>query len=238
MTSTDQKSTGAPLYENLRKLITVIDELRDVGLQQYIKLPRIAVVGTQSAGKSSLLESIVGLDFLPRGDGVVTRRPLELRLVHVPPDDSGFKPYAVFPNKSDEKIYDFQKVHDQIVKQTEEVCGSDKGIVDDPIIMKCYSQTCPDLTLIDLPGITRIPQKGQAKDIERITTEMCRRYAKDPRTIILCVVPANQDMSTSDAIKLAHEEDPDGVRTFGVITKIDIMDKGTNARKMLLGQEI
>jgi dynamin 1-like protein len=61
-------SSGAPLYENLRKLINVIDELRDVGLQDYIELPRIAVVGTQSAGKSSLLESISGFDFLPRGD--------------------------------------------------------------------------------------------------------------------------------------------------------------------------
>lgn len=73
----------APLFENLRKLINVIDELRDVGLQNYITLPRIAVLGTQSSGKSSLLEAIVGLDFLPRGEGVVTRRPLEMRLVHV-----------------------------------------------------------------------------------------------------------------------------------------------------------
>ena len=52
----------------MRKFINVIDELRDVGLQQFIKLPRICVLGTQSAGKSSVLESIVGLDFLPRGD--------------------------------------------------------------------------------------------------------------------------------------------------------------------------
>jgi len=75
----------APLFENLRKLINVIDELRDVGLQNYITLPRIAVLGTQSSGKSSLLESIVGLDFLPRGEGVVTRRPLEMRMVHIQP---------------------------------------------------------------------------------------------------------------------------------------------------------
>ncbi len=61
-------NSGAPLYENLRKLISVIDELRDVGLQQYIRLPRIAVLGTQSSGKSSLLEMIVGIDFLPRGE--------------------------------------------------------------------------------------------------------------------------------------------------------------------------
>jgi len=55
------------LYDNMRKFINIIDELKDVGVQQYVQLPRIAVIGTQSAGKSSLLEAIVGLDFLPRG---------------------------------------------------------------------------------------------------------------------------------------------------------------------------
>jgi len=59
--------------------------VRDYGLDKEISLPRIAVLGTQSSGKSSLLENIVGLDFLPRGSGVVTRRPLELRLVHTDP---------------------------------------------------------------------------------------------------------------------------------------------------------
>jgi dynamin 1-like protein len=78
----ENKDEGGQLFQQLRKLINIVDELRDVGLQQYINLPRIAVLGSQSSGKSSVLESIVGLDFLPRGDGVVTRRPLELRLNH------------------------------------------------------------------------------------------------------------------------------------------------------------
>ena len=80
------------LFKKLRKLINLIDQLRDVGVQEYIQLPRIASLGTQSSGKSSVLESIVGLDFLPRGDGVVTRRPLELRLNHI----SDGKPWAIF----------------------------------------------------------------------------------------------------------------------------------------------
>lgn len=67
---------------------------------------------------------------------------------------------------------------------------------------------------------------------------MAHRYVSDPRTIILCVIPANADISTSDALKMARELDPKGIRTVGVITKIDIMDKGTNAKRMLLGQEI
>jgi len=229
------------LYDNMRKLISIIDELKDVGVQQYIQLPRIAVVGTQSAGKSSLLEAIVGIDFLPRGEGVVTRRPLELRLVHVSPTEGeDFKPYAEFPKDGKTKYYDFDKAREKIIQLTDSVAGKNKGIVDDPITMTVYSTSCPDLTLIDLPGITRIPlaNSDQKQDIEKITKEMCRRYARDSRTIILAVMPANQDMSTSDALKMAHEEDPEGIRTIGVFTKIDIMDKGTNARKMLLGQEI
>jgi len=51
------------LFSRLRKFVSIIDELRDLGLQSYISLPRIAVLGVQSAGKSSLLESIVGYDF-------------------------------------------------------------------------------------------------------------------------------------------------------------------------------
>ena len=70
------------LFKDIRKLINIVDEVRDYGLDKEISLPRIAVLGTQSSGKSSLLENIVGLDFLPRGSGVVTRRPLELRMVH------------------------------------------------------------------------------------------------------------------------------------------------------------
>lgn len=233
----DSKKSAAPLYENLRKVITLIDELRDIGLQQHISLPRIAVLGTQSAGKSSLLESIVGLDFLPRGDGVVTRRPLELRLVHVP-DGRDQKPYAIFDKLKDQKFTEFNKVRDTINKLTDDICGKSKDIVDDPIILTVYSYTCPDLTLIDLPGITRIPIAGQAKNIEEITKKMSARYCGDPRTIILCVIPANADMSTSDSLQMAKELDPNGIRTLGVITKIDIMDQGTNAKKMLMGEEI
>ena len=164
----------APLFENLRKLINIIDELRDVGLQNYITLPRIAVLGTQSSGKSSLLESIVGLDFLPRGEGVVTRRPLEMRLVHVQPNEKDNKPWACFDNNKSEKFVNFEKVRDKINELTDKQAGKNKGIIDDPIILTVYSTTCPDLTIIDLPGITRIPLQNsdQPKDIEKITKNM------------------------------------------------------------------
>ena len=222
------------LFKKLRKLINLIDQLRDCGVNEYIKLPRICSLGTQSSGKSSVLESIVGLDFLPRGDGVVTRRPLELRLCHI---NSG-EPWAIFEERKGTKFTDFIKVRETIEALTDEVCNKNKNIIDKPIVLNVYSQTCPDLTLVDLPGVTRVPIGDQPKNIEQITKDMARRYAEDPLTIILCVIAANSDIATSDGLMLAKEIDTTGSRTIGVLTKLDIMDAGTDAKKVLMNEEI
>ena len=104
--------------------------------------------------------------------------------------------------------------------------------------MTVHSDSVPDLTLIDLPGITRVPIDDQPENIEQITKEMCIHYCKDPNTIILCVIPANQDLSTQDSIVLAKKLDPDGSRTLGVLTKVDLMDEGTDCSKILMNKEI
>ena len=234
MSKDTKEESDNVLFKKLRKLINLIDQLRDCGVNEYIKLPRICSLGTQSAGKSSVLESIVGLDFLPRGDGVVTRRPLELRLCHI---NSG-EPWAIFEERKGQKFTDFIKVRETIEALTDEVCGKDKNILDKPIVLNVYSQTCPDLTLVDLPGVTRVPIQGQPANIEEITKNMARRYVDDPLTIILCVIAANSDIATSDGLKLAKEIDTTGSRTLGVLTKLDIMDAGTDARKALMNEEI
>lgn len=83
-----------------------------------------------------------------------------------------------------------------------------------------------------------MPVGKQPKNIEEITKKMATRYCKDPLTIILCVIAANSDIATSDGLQLAKEIDIQGVRTIGVLTKLDIMDTGTDARKALLNEEI
>lgn len=231
---TEEKSL---LYEKMRKFISTIDELRDYGLQSFISLPRIAVVGLQSAGKSSLLESIVGYDFLPRGEGIVTRRPLELRLIHA---ISAEEPYGVFDKHSPEKITDFQKIRQKIVELTDLDAGKNKGIINNPLILTIYSKNCPDLSLVDLPGITKIPVKdsGQPDNIEEITTDLVVNYISEKRTIILCTVQANIDITTSDAIKLARKYDIDGERTICALTKVDLTDIGANIRSILNNEEV
>lgn len=105
---------------------------------------------------------------------------------------------------------DFLKVKETINLLTDQVAGTNKGIVDKPIVLTIYSPSCPDLTMIDLPGITRIPLRNsdQPSNIEEITREMAIRYCKDPKTIILCVIPANQDLSIADSLKIALNLDP------------------------------
>lgn len=150
------------------------------------------------------------------------------------------EPFAIFDNQKDLKYTDFSKVKSKIIDITDQIAGSNKGIVDQPLILTIYSHSCPDLTLIDLPGITKIPlnNSDQTKDIEKITKTMSIRYCNDPMTIILCVVSANADLSTSEALKIAKDLDPTGERTIGVLTKVDIMDKGTDAVKILKNNEI
>ena len=122
--------------DNFKKLVNLVDKLRDIGLNDHISMPRIAVLGSQSSGKSSLLEAIVGMNFLPRGSGVVTRRPLELRLCRLKKNDPQ-PTYGQF--KGDDKKYtDFNAIRNKIEQLTDEVCGNNKGIVDKPIILKVY----------------------------------------------------------------------------------------------------
>mmetsp|Transcript_41754 Transcript_41754/g.110011 ORF Transcript_41754/g.110011 Transcript_41754/m.110011 type:complete len:780 (+) Transcript_41754:51-2390(+) len=234
------EETGQMLYSNLRQLITTVDELRDVGLQKYVNLPRIVVAGTQSSGKSSVLESIIGLDVLPRHAGVCTRRPLELRLVHLDEREHGKdEAFAEFADNP-KKFTNFAEVTAEIERLTDSVAGQKKGIVDEPITLTIHATVCPDLTVIDLPGITRVPLKDSAQgdDIEQVTKDMTNRYIEDPRTIILAVMAANQDLSTSDALQMARKADPKGTRTIGVLTKIDIMDRGVDAMRSLRNEEI
>lgn len=132
-----------------------------------IELPQIVVIGAQSAGKSSVLESIVGRDFLPRGSGIVTRCPLVLQLRRIDPKGDSIDPnagveYGEFLHKKGQKFPDFKQVCQEIINETNRIAGSSKGISDKPISLTIYSPNVVDLTLVDLPGITKVPVSGQA----------------------------------------------------------------------------
>ncbi|XP_041943726.1 dynamin-3 isoform X1 [Alosa sapidissima] len=215
----------------MEELIPLINQLQDafssIGQSCNLDLPQIAVVGGQSAGKSSVLENFVGRDFLPRGSGIVTRRPLVLQLVNNKAE------YAEFLHCKGRKFVDFEEVRSEIEAETDRITGSNKGISPIPINLKVFSPNVLNLTLIDLPGMTKVAVGDQPVDIEFQIREMLMQFITKESCLILAVTPANQDLANSDALKIAKEVDPQGLRTIGVITKLDLMDEGTDARDIL-----
>ncbi|XP_072567859.1 dynamin-1-like protein isoform X2 [Paramormyrops kingsleyae] len=233
----------------MEALIPVINKLQDVFNTvgaDIIQLPQIAVVGTQSSGKSSVLESLVGRDLLPRGTGIVTRRPLILQLVHVDPEDrrktdengTEVEEWGKFLHTKNRIFTDFDEIRQEIEGETDRVSGVNKGISDEPIHLKIFSPHVVNLTLVDLPGITKVPVGDQPKDIEVQIRDLILKHISNPNCIILAVTAANTDMATSEALKLAREVDPDGRRTLAVVTKLDLMDAGTDAMDVLMGRVI
>ncbi|TNN50460.1 Dynamin-1-like protein [Liparis tanakae] len=233
----------------METLIPTINRLQEVFLTvgaEVIQLPQIVVVGSQSSGKSSVLESLVGRDFLPRGTGIVTRRPLVLQLVNVAPlqerqkSENGVKAeeWGTFLHCKNQIFADFQEIRREIEAETERNLGDNKGISPEPIYLKIFSPRVLNLTLVDLPGITKVPVGDQPEDIEAQVQEMILSFISNPNSLILTVSPANSDLATSDALKLAREVDTDGRRTLLVISKLDLMDAGTDALEVLLGRVI
>ncbi|XP_013123757.2 dynamin-1a isoform X5 [Oreochromis niloticus] len=215
----------------MEDLIPLVNRMQDaftaIGQNANLDLPQIAVVGGQSAGKSSVLENFVGKDFLPRGSGIVTRRPLVLQLMNSPTE------YAEFLHCKGKKFTDFDEVRQEIEAETDRATGANKGISPVPINLRVYSPHVLNLTLVDLPGMTKVPVGDQPADIEFQIRDMLMQFVTKENCLMLAVSPANSDLANSDALKIAKEVDPQGLRTIGVITKLDLMDEGTDAKDIL-----
>jgi len=241
------------------EIVGVINKLQDVftavgSSASQIDLPQICVLGSQSSGKSSVLENLVGRDFLPRGTGIVTRRPLVLQLINrkattaqangssakVTGDDPAANEdeWGEFLHLPGEKFFDFNKIRAEIVRDTEAKTGRNAGISPQPINLRIYSPNVLTLTLVDLPGLTKVPVGDQPRDIEKQIRDMLWKYISKPACIILAVTAANTDLANSDGLKMAREVDPDGQRTIGVLTKVDLMDQGTDVVDILAGRII
>lgn len=250
-------------------LIATINKLQDAlaplggGSQSPVDLPQITVVGSQSSGKSSVLENIVGRDFLPRGTGIVTRRPLVLQLINKRPmkgspsqstknelldldgpsskkgqSEDNLNEWGEFLHLPGKKFFNFDEIRQEIVTETDKTTGKNAGISSIPINLRIYSPHVLTLTLVDLPGLTKVPVGDQPIDIEKQIKDMILKYISKPNAIILSVNAANTDLANSDGLKLAREVDPEGTRTIGVLTKVDLMDQGTDVIDILAGRVI
>eukprot|EP00808_Paulinella_micropora_P025892 g6120.t1 len=270
----------------MEELIPVVNKLQEafavLGVTD-LELPQLVMVGTQSSGKSSVLENIVGRDFLPRGAEIVTRRPLLLQLINTGHDrktdfaawaagqpslkpcqqdpwttptkqsseqaeqrpsrtaasqDAPLQEWGEFAHLPGKRFTDFERIKEEIMRETTRLVGKNKGVSDVPISLKLFSPSFLNLSLVDLPGLTRVPVGDQPRDIEARIRSMVMRYIENPLAIVVAVSAANVDLATSEALQMAKQVDPLGKRTLGVVTKMDLMDKGTDALDVLAGRVI
>ncbi|KAL0329812.1 UNVERIFIED_CONTAM: Dynamin-related protein 4C [Sesamum radiatum] len=219
-------SAHAPIVssynDRIRPLLDAVDSLRHLKImQEGIQLPTIVVVGDQSSGKSSVLESLAGIS-LPRGQGICTRVPLIMRLQnHLSPQPEMFLEYKGKIVPTDER-----HIAHAIVVATEEIAGKGKGISNSPLTLIVKKKGLPDLTMVDLPGITRVPVHGQPADIYEQISKIITEFITPAESIILNVLSASVDFSTCESIRMSQRVDKTGQRTLAVVTKADKSPEG------------
>ncbi|KAL8543682.1 hypothetical protein ACS0TY_004302 [Phlomoides rotata] len=208
--------------DRIRPLLDTVDRLRHLKImQEGIQLPTIVVVGDQSSGKSSVLESLAGIS-LPRGQGICTRVPLIMRLQNHP------NPQPQLSLEFNGKVVptDEQHIADSISSATEEIAGKGKAISNTPLTLIVKKNGVPDLTMVDLPGITRVPVHGQPEDIYEQISKTIMEYITPEESIILNVLSAGVDFSTCESIRMSQRVDKSGQRTLAVVTKADKSPEG------------
>jgi GTP-binding protein EngB required for normal cell division len=208
----------------IKKMIEIRNILKGADMSDVLNLPSIVVIGSQSSGKSSVLECIVGHEFLPKGQNMVTRRPLELTLINAP---NCPKDYAVFTQMETGPITDFTQVQKTLTELNLAV-PVDQWISSKPIELTIYSKNVPDLSLVDLPGYIQINNRNQPPVLRDKIAQLCERYIQKDN-LILAVCPADVDLANAEALKASRAVDPQGLRTIGVITKLDLVDPAYSA---------
>ncbi|KAL1221079.1 Dynamin-related protein 4C [Cardamine amara subsp. amara] len=208
--------------DRIRPLLDTVDRLRNLNvMREGIQLPTIVVVGDQSSGKSSVLESLAGIS-LPRGQGICTRVPLVMRLQR----SSSPEP-EIWLEYSDKVVpTDEEHIAEAICAATDVIAGSGKGVSDAPLTLHVKKVGVPDLTMVDLPGITRVPVNGQPENIYEQISGMIMKYIEPNESIILNVLSATVDFTTCESIRMSRQVDKTGERTLAVVTKADMAPEG------------
>ena len=233
--ATSPADLNEALSASVRPLMDLVDDLRKIGVQRDVPIPQIAVMGDQSSGKSSVLEALSGIPF-PRGAGLVTRCATQLSMSRGQEWSATIEASDNTDAKAAFTVGSKAGIADRIKELTDTLCGGggggegSKGIcLDRYIQVKVEAPDMPDLTIIDLPGIVRTATQGQSKTVVQDVDALLSKYLKQDRTVVLAVIQANVDIATVDILERAAKVDPDGARTMGVLTKPDLVDKGTES---------
>ncbi|CAM9738719.1 unnamed protein product, partial [Ectocarpus sp. 13 AM-2016] len=211
---------------DVKPWLNLVDDLSNLTRDAEISVPQICVMGDQSSGKSSVLEALAGVPF-PRGSGLVTRCPIRLSMKR---SAKGSRWSAVAHASNEPSKSHSASTPGQLTKLlerlTDGLTSTSSNFSTETINVRLSSPDVPDLTVVDLPGIIRTSTAGQDPAVIAQVNNLIESFLEQARTIILCVIPANQDIATVDILERAQKVDPRGERTIGVLTKPDLIGPG------------
>lgn len=229
-----------------RNVLNIVDSLRDCGIDDIVPLPQLVVCGDQSSGKSSVLEAITEIPF-PRRENLCTRFATEIILRRLPESTIATK---IIPDKArpaEEQaqltsfklaIRNFDELPGLIESATKAMGLGDgnsgntlRAFARDILSITICGPDCPQLTLVDLPGLIHSENESQSSDDVKLVSEQVERYIAEPRTIILPIISAKNDYANQIILRRVRSVDPDGSRTLGIITKPDDLPPGSESEK-------